>query len=49
MCPPEKDFGLSKTNLINLFIALSSDLQELYCQELVYTILFMTKYIQMTT
>ena len=30
-------------SLINLFIAFSSDLLELYCQELVYTILFMNK------
>ena len=35
--------------MINLFIALSSDLQELYCQEFVYTIIFMTKNIRMTT
>ena len=38
-----------KKKKINLFIALSSDLQELYCQELVYTILFMTKNIRMAT
>ena len=30
-------------SLINLFIAFSSDLLKLYCQEFVYTILFMNK------
>ena len=49
MCPPGNGFGLSKRNLINIFIALSTDLQELYCQEFVYTILFMTKNIRTAT
>ena len=41
--------SVCQKNLINLFIALSSDLQELYCQEFIYIILFMTKNIRMTT
>ena len=41
--------SVCQKKLINLFIALSSDLQELYCQEFVYIILFMTKNIRMTT
>ena len=36
-----------KKKRINLFIVLFSDLLELYCQEFVYTLLFMTKTIRM--
>ena len=47
VCP--KMISAVTKNLSNTFIALSSDLQELYCQEFVYTILFLTKNIRMTT
>ena len=43
LCPPDRKCGHRKSSLINLFIAFSLDLLELYCQECVYTILCMDK------
>ena len=41
MVPSVDKHGRRQPSLIKLFIAFSSDLLELYCQEIVYTILFM--------